>query len=158
MAETLSGAGPENDIKRDVLLGRSTATGRTATTAARTMPKPPTRGERPQPLTPAQACCDPHRTVVVSIVGDLDLATRESWYDACVTAVGPHVHVDLGATTFMDCCGYSALTAARHVVEARGATLTWHSAHGEASRLLQLIATARPTGAAPLAGGQSADR
>ena len=76
---------------------------------------------------------------VVSIGGDLDESSRERCFEACVAAAGTHVHVDLGATTFMDCGGYSALIAARQVIEGRGGTLTWRGATGEPARLLTLI-------------------
>ena len=56
-----------------------------------------------------------------------------------VAATGTHVQVDLAATTFMDCGGYSALVAARQVIEGRGGTLTWRGATGGPARLLTLI-------------------
>lgn len=74
------------------------------------------------------------------ISGDLDLSSRDGCYDACVATTGADVQVDLSATTFMDCAGYSALTTARRVVEADGGTLTWQGAGGEPARLLGLVA------------------
>jgi anti-anti-sigma regulatory factor len=90
---------------------------------------------------------------VVFIFGDLDLASRERCYDASVAAVETHVHVDLGAMTFMDCGGYSAFIRARQVVEGRGGTLTWRGATGQPARLLALIPAVR--GPAPSFDGSA---
>ena len=88
---------------------------------------------------------------VVPFDGDLDGSSRERCFDACVAATGPHVHVDLAATAFMDCGGYSALTSARQVIEGRGGRLTWRGAAGEPARLLTLIRmTLHPTRRQPI--------
>jgi anti-sigma B factor antagonist len=91
-------------------------------------------------LTGAYRQADPN--AVVFMAGDLDMASREHWFDVCVAAPGRQVVVDLTATTFMDCSGYSALTAARRIIEGRGGTLTWQGANGEPARLLTLLGSA----------------
>jgi anti-anti-sigma regulatory factor len=92
---------------------------------------------RPQPA-PRRACRSADPTTTVLVVGDLDLESGDHWYDECV-AGGPGVLVDLGATTFMDCSGYAAITAARRVIEARGGTLVWRGATSEPALVLEMV-------------------
>jgi anti-anti-sigma regulatory factor len=91
----------------------------------------------PQPA-PRRTCRSADPTTTVFVVGDLDLASGDHWYDECV-ASGPGVLVDLGAATFMDCRGYAALTAARRVIEARGGTLVWRGATSGPAHVLEMV-------------------
>jgi anti-anti-sigma regulatory factor len=91
----------------------------------------------PQPA-PRPTCRSAASTTTVFVVGDLDLASGDHWYDECV-AGGPGVRVDLGAATFMDCRGDAALTAARRVIEARGGTLVWRGATSEPAHVLEMV-------------------
>jgi hypothetical protein len=54
-------------------------------------------------LTGAYRPADPN--AVVFMAGDLDMASKEHWFNVCVGAPGRQVVVDLSATTFMDCSG-----------------------------------------------------
>jgi anti-anti-sigma factor len=77
-------------------------------------------------------------TTVASLSGDLDFASRNPCFDACV-AGGDVVDIDMAALTFMDCSGYGGLIAARLVLEGRGGSLTLRNAHGQPARLLTLL-------------------
>jgi anti-anti-sigma factor len=77
--------------------------------------------------------------VVVALTGELDIATRQVAYDACVASESSDIVVDLGAVSFMDCSGYGALMAARSEFQRRGGSLTLRNARGEPARLLLLI-------------------
>ena len=81
----------------------------------------------------------PRTQVVVALTGELDLATRQVAYDACVASESRDVVVDLGALSFMDCSGYGALMAAVSVLRSRGGSLTLRNVQGEPARLLLLI-------------------
>ena len=81
----------------------------------------------------------PRPQVVVALTGELDLATRQVAYDACVASESRDVVVDLGALSFMDCSGYGALMAAVSVLRGRGGSLTLRNVQGEPARLLLLI-------------------
>jgi anti-anti-sigma factor len=82
---------------------------------------------------------DGHR---VQPVGELDLASRASMFDACTRPDHSHVVVDLSALRFMDCAGYGSLVAARHELEQRGGSLDVRHACDEPLRLIRLIAAA----------------
>jgi anti-anti-sigma factor len=106
----------------------------------------------PRRVTP-RTCRPVDPTDTVFVAGDLDLESRDRWYDECIAAVGPDVLVDLEATTFMDCCGYSALTSARDVIEARGGTLVWRGARNEPAQMLDLVLKLQaPIAGAPIGG------
>ena len=77
--------------------------------------------------------------VVVALTGELDGATRQVAFDACVASESRDIVVDLGAVSFMDCSGYGALMAARAELRRRGGSLTLRNARGEPARLLLLI-------------------
>ena len=84
---------------------------------------------------------------VVYFAGELDLLTCHVANRACLD--GDHIDmvVDLAATTFMDCCGYGGLAAARLVIEQRGGSLTLRNQAGQPARVLALLRTVveRPT-------------
>jgi anti-anti-sigma factor len=81
--------------------------------------------------------------VVVALAGDLDSATRQVAYDACVASESRDIVVDLGAVSFMDCSGYGALMEARAELCRRGGSLTLRNAQGEPARLLLLVDESR---------------
>jgi anti-anti-sigma regulatory factor len=62
------------------------------------------------------------------------------------------VVVDLAETTFMDCCGYGGLVAARLVLEQRGGSLTVRNQTGQPARVLALL---RMAGECPTLAGAS---
>jgi anti-anti-sigma factor len=76
---------------------------------------------------------------VVRIAGELDLLTGHVANRACLEGDRIAVTVDLAETTFMDCCGYGGLVAARLVLEQRGGTLTVRNQTGQPARLLALL-------------------
>ena len=74
------------------------------------------------------------RLVIAS--GELDSATRDSLYQACITGPDVSVTVDLGSVTFMDCGGYSGVLTARRFLEDRGGSLTICHETGQPARLV----------------------
>ena len=76
---------------------------------------------------------------IVRIGGELDLATKAACFNACVDGEGDTVEVDISNVTFMDCCGYSALIAARHVLEQRGGSLSVTHPSNQPAQLLALL-------------------
>ena len=89
---------------------------------------------------------------VVRFAGELDLLTCHVANRACLEGDRIAVMVDLADTTFMDCCGYGGLVAARLVLEQRGGTLTVRNQTGQPARLLALL---RMVGACPTLAGAS---
>jgi anti-anti-sigma factor len=72
-------------------------------------------------------------TTTLSVVGDVDLATRPVLWDAlekAVTVPGDTVVADLSGTTFLDCHGAGALVEARHLAERHGAAFVVRRPHG----------------------------
>jgi anti-anti-sigma factor len=76
---------------------------------------------------------------VVRFGGELDLLTRNLATQACLEGDHTDVAVDLADTTFMDCCGFGGLVAARLILEQRGGTLTLRNQTGQPARLLALL-------------------
>ena len=74
----------------------------------------------------------------VCLSGELDRASRDVVYQECIAA-GLVVIVEMERVTFMDCCGYGALMAARRELEQRGGSLTLGGSVGQPARLLKLI-------------------
>lgn len=90
---------------------------------------------------------DPHFSVtvsrrsghrVVSIGGELDVATRNRVRRACLGG-RRDVDVEMADTTFMDCSGYGALVAARRVLQSHGGSLTLHNQVGQPAELLAML-------------------
>ena len=81
---------------------------------------------------------DGHR--VVRIGGELDIATRSRVRQACVGGFDNAVDVEMAEMTFMDCCGYGALVAARLQLQERGGSLTVLNQVGQPARLLTVLA------------------
>jgi anti-anti-sigma factor len=89
---------------------------------------------------------------VVRFAGELDLFTRHVANRACLEGDRIDVVVDLAETTFMDCCGYGGLVAARLDLEQRGGTLTVRNQTGQPARVLALL---RMVGEGPTLAGAS---
>ena len=83
---------------------------------------------------------------VVHISGELDTATRSVVHRACLDGGNVAVVIEMADMTFMDCCGYGGLVAARHELQELGGTLTLRNQVGQPARLLSLLAVleARP--------------
>ena len=76
----------------------------------------------------------------VHLIGDLDLANRDSMTSICLGYNEPVLIVDMSGLTFMDCSGYGALVAARATLEQRGQTMNLVGATGQPPRPMQPIA------------------
>lgn len=72
--------------------------------------------------------------------GELDMATIGAMLTSVTTSSFPVVVVDLTEISFMDCCGYGSLIAARHAVEASGRQLQITGWNGQPAHLRELIA------------------
>lgn len=99
---------------------------------------------RPTPLSLIVPTLDVHVSSddgshVVSISGELDVRTRQYVEHACLEGDDPVVVIEMSALTFMDCCGYSGLVAARRVLEDRGGSLTFSNQEGQPARLLVML-------------------
>lgn len=77
---------------------------------------------------------------VVQISGELDIATRGRAHQACLDGRGKFVVVEMADMTFMDCCGYSGLVAARRILQAHGGSLTLSHQTGQPAKLLAMLA------------------
>jgi anti-sigma B factor antagonist len=63
--------------------------------------------------------------VIVTISGEIDIATSQAMRDALATGPGPaHLEVDMSAVTFMDASGIGVLLAARQRALDSGGSLT----------------------------------
>jgi anti-anti-sigma factor len=80
---------------------------------------------------------DGHR--VVRIGGELDIVSRSRVREACLDGRDDIVEVELAETTFMDCCGYGALVAARLELQDKGGSLTLHHQVGQPAELLTML-------------------
>jgi len=71
-----------------------------------------------------EARCVSHGTVVVAVVGEVDLTTAPVLHAALLAVLNDHsptvVDVDLSACTFLDCSGISALVSAHATAQANG--------------------------------------
>ncbi len=78
---------------------------------------------------------------VVRIGGELDIATRNKAKNACLEGRrGKFVVVEMAGMTFMDCCGYGGLLAARQILLAHGGSLTLNHQTGQPAELLDMLA------------------
>ena len=82
---------------------------------------------------------------VVNVSGELDVRTRHSVEQACVAGDAVAVVVEMGDLTFMDCCGYAGLVAARRVLQDHGGSLTLSHEVGQPARLLAMLASTGAT-------------
>lgn len=80
------------------------------------------------------------RARVVTIGGELDVATRAAVRRACLRGRRRAVVVEMSDTTFMDCSGYGGLIAARRVLQAHGGSLTLRNQSGQPAELLSMLA------------------
>jgi anti-anti-sigma factor len=80
------------------------------------------------------------RRRIVEIGGELDIATRNTARLACLEGRGRNVVVEMAHMTFMDCCGYGGLVAARQVLQADGGSLTLKHQTGQPAELLDMLA------------------
>ncbi len=76
---------------------------------------------------------------VVRIGGELDVHTRHEVRQACIEGWGHVVDVEMADMTFMDCCGYGALVAARRILQAKGGSLTLRNQTGQPAELLTML-------------------
>ena len=76
---------------------------------------------------------------IVEIGGELDIATRNTVRLACLEGRGKFVVVDMSDMTFMDCCGYGGLVAARRSLLAGGGSLTLTHQTGQPAELLDML-------------------
>jgi anti-anti-sigma factor len=83
---------------------------------------------------------------VVCVCGELDNETRSQLVVMCVAGNQPAVIVDLTELTFMDCGGYGAFVAVRHVLEQNARSLTIRNQTGQPARLLDMIAAIERSG------------
>jgi anti-anti-sigma factor len=77
---------------------------------------------------------------VVRIGGELDVATRNLARSACLAGRRKAVVVEMADMTFMDCCGYSGLVAARLALQEHGGSLTLRNQEGQPAELLEMLA------------------
>ena len=82
--------------------------------------------------------------LVVNVSGQLDMGTRDSVEQACLAGDEMSVVVEMADLTFMDCCGYGALVAARRVIQDRGGSLTLSNQVGQPARLLMMLGAFEP--------------
>jgi anti-anti-sigma factor len=100
---------------------------------------------RPNPLSFIVPTLDVHissdgaASHVVTISGELDVRSRQYVEHACLEGDDPVVVLEMSALTFMDCCGYAGLVAARRVLEGRGGSLTFSNQDGQPARLLVML-------------------
>jgi anti-anti-sigma factor len=76
---------------------------------------------------------------VVTMSGELDLASRNDLALACNGGDDLDVVVDMHGITFMDCSGYGGVVSARRLVEGRGNSLTLRGLTGQPARFLELF-------------------
>ena len=76
---------------------------------------------------------------VVQIAGELDVATRNIVRRACLAGRRKTVVVEMGSMTFMDCCGYGGLVAARNALQESGGSLTLRNQAGQPAELLTML-------------------
>jgi anti-anti-sigma factor len=104
---------------------------------------------------------DQGRTII-TVTGDIDLATAENLLARLTTLIGParrDIGLDLSGVTFIDCAGLRALTAVSAQVRANGATTRLTAASPAVVRLFELVNAIQDTAvpaAAPTAAGRPA--
>jgi len=80
-------------------------------------------------------------TVVITVSGELDLATAPQLREACAKAVlgtAGTVRIDVGALTFLDSSGISVLVEAHRDLDARNASLVLHRVGDRTQRVLDV--------------------
>jgi anti-anti-sigma factor len=76
---------------------------------------------------------------VVRLSGELDIAARDLVRRACLDGTDLTVVVDMTDLTFIDCCGYGALIAARRILTDLRGSLTMRNQNGQPALLLGLL-------------------
>lgn len=76
---------------------------------------------------------------VVQISGELDVVSRNIVHRACLAGRRTAVVVDMSDMTFMDCCGYGGLVAARNDLQKHGGSLTLRNQARQPAELLTMI-------------------
>ena len=76
---------------------------------------------------------------IVEIGGELDIASRNTVRLACLEGRGKFVVVEMADMTFMDCCGYGGLVAARQILQAGGGSLTLQHQTGQPAEFLNML-------------------
>lgn len=82
-----------------------------------------------------------HGDRILYVSGELDVATRNVMSRACLENSDKSVVVEMAEMTFMDCCGYGGLVAARQVLVQHGGTLTLRNQAGQPAELLALLSS-----------------
>jgi anti-sigma B factor antagonist len=78
--------------------------------------------------------------VIVTISGEIDIATSQAMGDALGTGPGPaHLEVDMSAVTFMDASGIGVLLAARQRAVDGGGSLTVRAPSRAVRRLAGIL-------------------
>ena len=76
---------------------------------------------------------------IVQICGELDVVSRNIVRRACTAGRRTTVVVEMSDMTFMDCCGYSGLVAARNDLQKHGGSLILRNQAGQPAELLTMI-------------------
>jgi anti-anti-sigma factor len=76
---------------------------------------------------------------IVRLSGELDIATRDLVRRTCLAGTDLTVVVDMTDLTFIDCCGYGALIAARRILTDLGGSLKMSNQAGQPEFLLGLL-------------------
>jgi len=79
----------------------------------------------------------PDGAVMVTIVGELDLALRPAFEEAVAATTGDVV-VDMGQVTFLDSAGITVLVEARRAALERGSTMRVAPASDVVMRILEI--------------------
>jgi anti-anti-sigma factor len=87
------------------------------------------------------------RDGVVTLFGELDVVSRESFVTACDSCAGDDVVVDLSGLTFLDSSGYRAFVETRDQMSSKGRTLSLRHAVGEPARVLGFLRLLEPASA-----------
>lgn len=83
-----------------------------------------------------------NRSVIVSVEGDLDIATAgdlRSAVQSAVNAHGPWLILDFSALDFMDSSGLNAIINAYHLVRERGGSLALAAPNERVTKVIRLV-------------------
>lgn len=91
-----------------------------------------------QPPFSITASCQGERRLI-RVTGELDLASRDEFFDACIAGTQSAIEINLRSLTFMDCGGYSGLVKVRVAAEANGRTVKVRESTGQPNWLIAMI-------------------